>query len=157
MRRLTIATLAAGMCFLLTGCFKHTYTIGEGAPPGSKVVYKHWHQHWVFGVIGDENVNLAEICPSGNATIHEERSFLNGLIDVLIGVIYSPTTVTVMCADGSRTEVLLSEDEVASIIADPRFLLAVEEHAPERLAEVLTALPFLETETTRVAALRERP
>ncbi|MCP4898031.1 MAG: hypothetical protein GY906_13750 [bacterium] len=153
MKKHTIVMLVAGLCLLFTGCYKHTYTIGEGATTGSKVAYEHWHHHWIFGIIGDENVNISEICPSGNATIHEERSFLNGIVDVLIGFIYSPTTVTVICAEGGETEIELTSDKIAMIVADPRFLLAVEEYAPERLADATMALQYLELNEFRLAAL----
>ena len=79
---------------------------------------------------------MAKACPSGNATIHQETTFLNGLIDVLIGFIYSPTTVTITCDDGSQTSVKLSEEEVAQIVSDPLFMEVIEDLAPQRLAEV---------------------
>jgi len=78
------------------GCFKHTYQIGAGAPDGD-LVYDAWHSHWVFGIIGDETVNVSEVCASGNATIHDEVSFVNGLIASLIGFVWAPTSVTITC------------------------------------------------------------
>lgn len=132
---------ATVLALLLGGCFQHTYDIGTGAPDGP-VVYKHWHHHWLFGLIRPQlqkTLDVDKLCPSGNATIHQETSFVNGLIDVLIGVIYSPTTVTITCEDGTQTEVELTEEEVAEIVSDPRFVAWVEEVAPERLAEVRLA------------------
>lgn len=133
---LVVLALAAG------GCFQHTFTLGEGAPDGA-LAYKAWHHHWLFGLIRpefQEETVVAKLCPSGNATIHEETSFLNGLIDVLIGIIYSPTTVTITCADGSQTEVALESEDISAIVTDPLFLEIVEEQAPERVAEVDAAL-----------------
>lgn len=154
MKRLITFALLLGMFTLLAGCYKHTYTVGDGAPPGSKVVYQHWHHHWIAGLIGEERMIIDELCPSGNAVIHEERSFLNGLVDVLTFSIYSPTEVTVICAEGGRETVKLSSDTVARIVTDPRFLIAVEEIAPERLADATLARRHLEFgHETRVAAL----
>jgi hypothetical protein len=139
-KQLSHAALFA-ICLLLGGCFQHTYTLGAGAPDGA-VVYKAWHHHWLFGLIRPEfqkEVLVSEVCPSGQATIHEETTFLNGLIDVLIGIVYSPTTVTVTCADGSKETLELSEEEFAEIIHDPLFLEIVAEHLPARLAEAREA------------------
>jgi hypothetical protein len=129
------------ICLLLGGCSQHTYTLGAGAPDGA-VVYKAWHHHWLFRLIRPEfqkEVLVSEVCPSGQATIHEETTFLNGLIDVLIGFVYSPTTVTVTCGDGSKKTLELSEEEVAEILHDPLFLEIVAEHLPARLAEAREA------------------
>jgi hypothetical protein len=117
---------------------KHTFTVGRGAP-GGEVVYQHWHHHWIFGLIGDENVDISKLCPSGNATIHEETDFLNGLVAAFVGGIYNPTTVTVRCEGGGMSEIQLSADDVHAIVTDERFVDLVEELAPERLLEVLMA------------------
>lgn len=140
----TLATLfTLALAFSTTGCFQHTYDIGTGAPEG-EIVYKHWHHHWLFGLIRPDRQKTLEVddfCPSGNATIHSETSFVNGLIDVLIGIIYSPTTVTITCDEGgAQAEVEVSAEQAARIVRDPRFIRLVEEVAPERLAEVRGAL-----------------
>jgi hypothetical protein len=101
-----------------------------------------WHHHWLFGLIRpeyQEKVLVTMVCPSGNATIHKETTFLNGLIDVLIGFIYSPTTVTITCDDGSQSPIELSSDEVSEIVNDPLFLEVVAEEVPERLEDLYAA------------------
>ena len=123
----------------LSGCFRHNFTVGAGAPDG-KEIYRHWHHHWIFGLVGEQNLDIATLCPSGNATIHEETTFLNGVIDVLIGIIYSPTTVTVRCDDGVTAEIELDEEVIDRIAADPIFAVMVAELVPERLGEVQVAL-----------------
>ncbi len=142
MQRTLTSLLVIALAAALTGCFQHTYQIGTGAPE-APVVYKHWHHHWLFGLIRpklQEEVALEKFCPSGNATIHEEVSFVNGLVDVLIGIIYSPTTVTIQCEDGSEMEVEVEAEEVARMVEDPLFLDLVREVAPERLDESRVAL-----------------
>ncbi len=136
----TVAIVALSLP--IGGCFQHTYTIGKGGAHGEQV-YKNWHHHWLFGLIRPKHqktLDVAKLCPSGNATIHERVSFVNGLIDVLVGIVYSPTTVTILCDDGSRAELELDEQQVSQIVTDPRFLILVEELAPLRLAEARTAL-----------------
>jgi hypothetical protein len=139
----TLFTLSSVLlvAVLAAGCLHHTFTVGSGAPDGRQV-YKVWHHHWLFGIIRpkhQKNVEVAEFCPSGNATIYEKTSFLNGLVDVLVGIIYSPTTVTILCDDGTRAAVELSEEEVAEVVHDPLFLEVVAELVPERMAEVQAA------------------
>ncbi len=142
---------ASALALTLTGCLQHTFSIGTGAPEGAQV-YKNWHHHWLFGLIRpkhQEKLDLADQCPSGNATIHEETSFVNGLVDILTWFIYSPTTVTILCDDGTEAEIALSADDVSRVIHDPRFPELVAEVAPTRLAETEAAL-----ENLRVAEQR---
>ena len=141
MTRVTVPIMLILLCLPLAGCFQHTFTIGTGAPDGEQV-YKAWHHHWLFGLIRPEfqhNVLVSELCPSGNATIHKEKTFLNGLIDILTWFIYSPTTVTITFGDGSEVSVDLDAEEVAEIVTDPLFLEIVAETMPERLADVRAA------------------
>ncbi len=142
MKNSTTLLFAFGLALLLTGCFQHTYTIGAGAPDG-ELVYKQWHHHWLFGLIRpklQDRVDVAKECSSDDATIHERVSFLNGVIDVLIGIIYSPTTVTITCGNGVEADVELSVEDIEETVGDARFLRAVEDLAPERLSEVEAAL-----------------
>lgn len=147
-------TLVAVAMLPLAGCFQHTFTIGAGAPDG-ELVYKAWHHHWLFGLIRpeyQEDVLVSKLCPSGNATIHKETTFLNGLVDVLIGFIYSPTTVTITCDDGSMASFELSSEDVAAIVTDPLFLELIQESAPERLAEVHELVEGSGTETLSITS-----
>jgi hypothetical protein len=148
-RRSSALALLFALAIAASGCFQHTFTLGTGAPDGTPV-YRAWHHHWLFGLIRpelQEEIVVAKLCPSGNATLHEETTFLNGLIDVLIGIIYSPTTVTITCADGSQTEIVLDSEEISEIVTDPLFLEIVEDQIPERLADVEAALTGFEEET----------
>ncbi|HPQ71686.1 MAG TPA: hypothetical protein PKW95_21355 [bacterium] len=138
MKKVMILVLALAMLFVVTGCFKHTFTVGKGGD-GGKMVYEKWHSHWLFGIIGDENVNVKKLCPSGNATIHEEITFVNGLIGAFVGLVYYPTSVEIECAGGGRAEIELNADQVAQIVSDPDFLYFVEDVAPEKMADAQTA------------------
>lgn len=140
MKELNLALLLA-FALALTGCLQHTYVVGDGAANG-EIVYKHWHHHWLFGLIRpeiQEQLDVEALCPSGNAEIHQRKSFANGLVDALTSFIYTPTTVTVRCAGGEErgmASVELSETEARKIAASPRFREVVAEVAPERLEEL---------------------
>ena len=56
---------------------------------------------WGGLISPDQQIEIQQMCPSGNATIHEEVSFLNGLVGALTGRIYAPTTVEVRCDNRS--------------------------------------------------------
>ena len=158
MKKIALGLLAAALAAAVAGCSQHTYIVGAGAPEG-EVVYKHWHHHWLFGLIRPERqkeLHLDEFCPSGNATVHQEVSFVNGLIDILTGLIYLPTTVEIRCDDGKAAQVVLEEQEVAEIVSDARFLDLVLEVAPERLVETRTAFASFERATAGRSSTSKR-
>jgi hypothetical protein len=138
-RVLAVASVAA-VAVAAGACFEHNYTIGVGAPAGV-LVHDEWRHHWLGGLIDPNNeLMLSEVCPSGNATIESEMTFLNGLVSVLTSGIYSPTTVRVRCADTrAALDINLDVHDVARIVRDPAFLSWVGTAAPERLAEVKAA------------------
>ncbi|MDP8223651.1 MAG: hypothetical protein P9L99_09850 [Candidatus Lernaella stagnicola] len=124
-----IVLVVAVIALFTTGCFKHTFDVGKGATSG-QTVYSKWHSHWLFGIIGDDTVDVKKLCPSGNATIHNEISFVNGLIGAFVGIVYYPTTVTIKCRSGKKAEVELNAEEAAALITDPNFIYIVDEVAP---------------------------
>jgi hypothetical protein len=151
MKKLSALSLVAAFALPLVGCMQHTYVAGARTP-ADEIVYKHWHHHWLFGLIRpkmQEQVDIDKLCPTGNAVIYQEVSFANGIVDILTAFIYSPTTVTVTCDAGARAAMAtatLTEDEVLEIASDPRFREAVEQLAPERLEELDRALAEAEDE-----------
>lgn len=132
MGRVGMMTMAV---LTLTACYEHTYSVGAGAPVGP-VVYDEWHHHWLGGLIGERELRIRDYCPSGNATVHNEQSFLNGLVSVLTTGIYTPTTVTIRCARAGRgRDFELDRSDVMAILSSPAFLERVEALLPDRLAE----------------------
>ena len=134
---------ATGLIVVAEGCYEHTYTIGAGAPAGP-VVYGEWQSHWLAGLIGERTHELGELCPSGNATIHDEQTFWNGLISVLTTGIYTPTTVTIRCSTGQSAQLQLSRKEIVSILTAPAFRKRLEVVLPGRLREVDSGIEALE-------------
>lgn len=129
------AVVMTGFVALATaGCLEHTYDIGTGAPV-APVVYDEWHHHWLGGLIGERQLDIDSHCPSGNATVHDEQSFLNGLVAMLTSGIYMPTTVTIRCDDAQQADVELDEGVVMTILSSPIFLDRVEKVVPDRFDE----------------------
>ncbi len=134
---------ALGLVIATTGCYEHTFTVGQGAPAGP-VVHEEWQDHCLGGLIGEKDLDIGQLCPSGNATIHDEQTFLNGLVSGLTGGIYSPTTVKVRCDSGRSAEVELSQSQVIAIVRSPAFLERVETVMPRRLEETQLGVQALE-------------
>ena len=129
---------ACAVVVIAAGCYEHTYYIGAGSPPEGAIVYDHWRHHWIGGLISpDHEMELAEVCPSGNATIKNEVTFLNGLVSALTTGIYSPTTVKVRCVTGRDADLGFDEGEVSEIVSDPAFLDWVEAVSPDLLEEAI--------------------
>lgn len=136
----TVLSLLLVFIFTIIACLKHTYITGKGAGIGDKKVYSKWHSHWLFALVGDEVVDIKKICPSGNALVKNEISFINGLIGAFVGAIYYPTTVEVYCAESKVSSTIeLSPEDVRKITMSPEFVEVVDEVEPSRVDEVIAA------------------
>ncbi|MCB1155340.1 hypothetical protein KDL45_16900, partial [bacterium] len=121
------------------GCMRHTYDVGAGAPRG-ELVYDGWENKWIFGLVGETQIDLKDVCASGNATIHDETDFLTGLVGLLTFTIYRPSKVTIRCADGSTGQIELDQETAAKIATQPEFLAYVEAVNPLLLDQAKTAV-----------------
>lgn len=116
MSRLPVfATLAL---LLGSGCYKIDYVAGPSAPYPQTT---EWHHIGIFGLVEfSEPVRLDMICPGGFARVHNEVSFLNGLVTYVLGNIaglgwvYQPHTVKVYCTTGQAYDVQLDADGLAT-------------------------------------------
>ena len=127
---------------LLAGCFKHTYTVGAGAPTGP-VAYTEWRHHWIVGLISPgHELDVQDVCPSGDATIRQEQTFLNGLVAILTSGIYASMTVEVRCA-GGMVHLDLNADEVRTIVSDAAFAERVGALLPGHVDDVQAAREML--------------
>ncbi|GMR14103.1 MAG: hypothetical protein BMS9Abin29_2336 [Gemmatimonadota bacterium] len=134
MERIGWMVAALMLIIVTTGCFEHTYTMGQDAA-AAPIVYDEWQVQWLGGLIGERTLDIDVLCPSGNATIHDEQSFLNGLVSALTVGIFTPTTVKIRCEGGRSAEVDLAEEDVIGIVAAPAFMERIEAVMPERLEE----------------------
>lgn len=123
----------------LWGCYEHTFTMGTGAPR-APVIYDHWENFWLAGLVGHTRMDVQRMCPTGNATIEAEQTFLNGLVSALTSGIYTPTTLRVRCARGRVTDdVVLDAADVGMIVESSAFRERIAEELPDRLEEVTSA------------------
>jgi len=143
MRKVGLHAIGIALLLAVGACYEHTVTVGGGAPRGP-VVYEEWQNFWLKGLIGHTRLDIERLCPSGRATIVAEQTFLNGLVTGLTAGIYTPTKLTVRCADGRRADVDLTEEDIGRIVADPGFREWVARTMPERLDEVVAAQATLQ-------------
>jgi hypothetical protein len=130
------------LCLSLTvgaGCFKHMYTVGTGGNVGGSPAYDRWHSHWIFGLFGEDNIDVRTVCPSGNATIKDEHSFLNLVIASLVGVLWYPTSVEIYC-DGRSASLQVSPRALERVGRDPRLLPWARAAAPSLAVELQAVL-----------------
>jgi len=149
-----VVALGLSLAFagMATGCFKHSFTAGTGGNVNGEAAYSKWHSHWLFGIIGETDVNLKEICPSGNATIKDEHTFVNGLIGALIGAVWHPTTVEVYCGEGQAARIELSPEQMRAIAALPEARDFARSISARKAAELQDALRTYQSATKNMAS-----
>jgi len=87
----------------------------------------------------EHELQLQQLCAgTSDATIHQEQTFLNGLVGALTVGIYVPRTVEVRCANG-QADLDLTEDELRRITSAPMFLEWVGVVLPSRVTDVMAA------------------
>ena len=101
----------AAVVFVGVGCYHAT--IETGAAPSNQVVEEEWAASWIGGLIRPETMETASQCPNGVARVETLHSFLNGLVAVLTGYIFTPMTIRVTCASGNAGD---TEDEVDVVL-----------------------------------------
>jgi hypothetical protein len=85
-----------------SGCY--TTRIHSGIPGAMPALLanQRWHHTLVGGLAEiSDPIDLDAVCPQGWATIHEEYTFLNGLVAGFTEQIYTPRTYTVTCGGGA--------------------------------------------------------
>jgi hypothetical protein len=93
------AGVIAGLLLtLLPGCFTFTFR-DKRFEPGEE--HDEWRSFFLFGIVGESEVNVSEFCPSGDAA--EVAVGTNGatwLVSSLTFGIYTPSKVYVTCSGG---------------------------------------------------------
>ncbi len=87
------------LALFATGCFRST--VRSGQPPGdpAESLEDRWHSGWLGGAVEASGPHdLARACPHGWSQIDTKTDASQGLITLLTLTLYSPQTVTVVCA-----------------------------------------------------------
>ena len=79
---------------LLTSCYTHTYSVGQGAQTGITVTEKN--HFLIYGLVPLKTTNPTKMAGgASNYTVTHQWTFIDGLISGITGGIYNPTTTTV--------------------------------------------------------------
>jgi hypothetical protein len=134
-----IGLLSVAVAILAVGCFKHTYSVGNGGgDTGRAPNYSQWSHHWFLGLIGgEEPMDVKGVCPGGNATIRDVHTFVDQLIGAFTGIVWRPTTVEVWCGEGGATSsVTLTPEQLRAIGQDARTVEFVKTVDAAKAAEL---------------------
>jgi len=124
--------LAACMVVLLSsGCYHAR--IETGLQPSGQTVERSFAHSWLAGLVPPSTVETMGRCPDGVARVDTQLSFVNQLVSVLTGGIYTPMSIRVSCAaareDAEETAALpvidREEDAVQAISRGESFLVEV--------------------------------
>ncbi|HVW25751.1 MAG TPA: hypothetical protein VHC69_10295 [Polyangiaceae bacterium] len=91
--------LVAAVCLWQLGCGE--IVVRSGLPAGvvARGYRERWHDSVLFGTVESARREpLDEICPHGWSEVRASSSFLTGALAWGTLGIYTPTTVTVVCA-----------------------------------------------------------
>jgi hypothetical protein len=99
MRKLLVLVAALGAA----GCFKTTIRSGLPAAAAPAVEYDgKWHHGLLWGLAEISGpYDLSAICPQGWAEVKTKTGFVDGLLSGITYSIYTPQTVTIICASGT--------------------------------------------------------
>ena len=93
-RNLLKMAFVVSLSVMMTSCYTFTATVGNGPKTGEKIVA---HNHYLIGGLAPiATANTKEL--AGGATdysITVSHSFIDGLLSLLTGELYTPTTVTI--------------------------------------------------------------
>lgn len=81
---------------------KNTYL--TGAPIGAE--QKQKANFYLFGLIGEEDIDLNQVCPNGVARVQNVTNVGDCLLAGVTINIYTPRTVKVSCAAGNAYELV---------------------------------------------------
>lgn len=84
----------------MAGCYKAQYKTGL---PAGKTVHSAKVTHFAWGMAGGGEQDYSAMCPSGVAEVHQQKTFVDVLLTSFTGALYSPTSVEVVCAEGSAS------------------------------------------------------
>ncbi len=87
----------AGLGFVLSGCIKITHTTGA---PKSSSTHTEKASFLLWGLVGEADVQLGQICPQGVAWFQNRVEPVDWIVGCITCGIYQPMTIEVACTSG---------------------------------------------------------
>lgn len=94
------ALVVLGFTSLVTGCGYTYHFRNVDQAPGEE--HNEWASFFLFGIVGDYELDVRELCPQGVAEITTGTNFLTWLVSGVTLGIYTPRKVNVWCAAGEK-------------------------------------------------------
>jgi hypothetical protein len=89
--------IVAGL--LSSGCFRTVVRSGHPPDAAPGAYDQRWHSGFVAGLVETSGPHpLDEVCPGGWAEVRTETDPLHSFANIVTTTIYSPQSVTVVCA-----------------------------------------------------------
>jgi hypothetical protein len=82
---------------LTSGCYKATFVEDPHAVK-AEPTHEEWTDHFVFGLVGDEEYDTREYCPSGTSAVRTGGNVGTVAVTAVTIGIYAPRKVYVTCA-----------------------------------------------------------
>jgi hypothetical protein len=131
--------LAVMIALASSGCYKYMVKTGAGGNTRGEPTKSTWQHHLIDGLIGEGAVDIAAVCGSADATVTIERTVVDSILVGMTGMLWNPSTINVYCGN-KVASVELDSDQTERVARSEAFRVGVIETAPERLAELDTAL-----------------
>lgn len=90
------AAISALAVMMLAGCYKVTYVSDK--PMGETQTGSQ--SFFIFGLAGQANINVPQMCPNGAARLIVQQTFVDGLLGAITFGIYTPRSYELTCAKG---------------------------------------------------------
>lgn len=89
--------VSAAAAVSLSGCVTARYYT-DSQPGGAH--HEEGADFFLWGLVGEKEVNLDAICPQGVSRWYNQATFLNGFLQFITLGIYAPRTIVVECSGG---------------------------------------------------------
>jgi hypothetical protein len=87
---------AAGAILMASGCYNVTYMSKTRMP--AAVVQEEKMSFFLFGLVGEHDIQAGQLCPTGVAKVHTVQTVGNVVLSIITLGIYSPRTAQITCA-----------------------------------------------------------
>lgn len=98
----------AALALCASGCASYNTRMSTGLPAGGEVK-EQGASFYVYGLVGENNLDLAQVCPGGVSSVQTRMTAGDKFFTFITLGIYSPMTMVVECAGGNAF--LLTPDE----------------------------------------------
>ena len=108
MKRFSTLILLVGLMMPLTGCFHNQIIVEKNY--NSSATEPDWRSGWqayaLAGLIplGNNPIDMAQACPQGAGIVEVKMSFVNGLVNAIIGLFVSFQDVAITCASAPAAD-----------------------------------------------------